>query len=158
MMYYATMNSPIGDLHLLATDHELVEVVFDKPWKKRAKNTEFISKSNKVLQLAVKELKKYFKGELKEFTVPLDLKGTELQVKTWKALRGIPYGVTISYSEQARRIKRPKAVRFIGTTNGKNPIPIIVPCHRVIGKNGNLTGYGGGLSIKEFLLNLENKI
>ncbi len=156
MIYYASMPSPIGVLHLLATDQCLIEVVFEKGWAQYSKGKSFTPKKNEILKLTIQELKDYFSGKLKKFTIPLDFKGTEFQVKTWKALLTIPYGETVSYSEQAKRIQKPKAVRFVGTTNGKNPIPVIVPCHRVIGKNGSLTGYGGGLSIKKYLLELES--
>ena len=155
MIYYTSMSSPIGKLHLLATDQHLIELTFDKNWN--PKSREFKKQSNKILEKTIRELQLYFDGKLKDFTIPVDFKGTDLQVKTWKALLTIPYGKTVSYSEQAKKIQRPKAVRFVGTTNGKNPISIIVPCHRVVGKNGSLTGYGGGLSIKDYLLKLEEQ-
>ena len=101
------------------------------------------------------QLNKYFKGELKRFNLDLSLRGTEFQKTVWTALMDIPYGKTESYSGMAARIKRPKAVRAVGSANGKNPIPIVIPCHRVIGQNGSLTGFGGGLALKAFLLQLE---
>jgi methylated-DNA-[protein]-cysteine S-methyltransferase len=107
------------------------------------------------LPLAMDELNMYFAGRLKEFTVPLQLYGTDFQILAWRELQKIAYGQTISYGEQARRISRPQASRAVGLANGKNPISVIVPCHRVIGANGTLTGYGGGLTRKQFLLNLE---
>jgi methylated-DNA-[protein]-cysteine S-methyltransferase len=108
-----------------------------------------------ILKQAVKELEEYFLGKRKTFSVPLNPKGTEFQMKVWKELGQIPYGETISYEELAKRIKNPKAVRAVGAANGKNPLWLIVPCHRVIGKNGSLTGYAGGLSVKKKLLSLE---
>ncbi|WP_319203419.1 methylated-DNA--[protein]-cysteine S-methyltransferase [uncultured Ilyobacter sp.] len=102
-----------------------------------------------------KELEEYFYGNRMEFSVKLDVQGTDFQVKCWKELSKIPYGESISYKEQAENIGNPKAVRAVGGANGKNPIGIIVPCHRVIGKNGKLTGYAGGLWRKEYLLQRE---
>jgi methylated-DNA-[protein]-cysteine S-methyltransferase len=110
-----------------------------------------------LLQETVRQLRAYFAGELEDFALPLDLRGTDFQVNVWNHLCGIPYGETISYGELARRIGNPKASRAVGLANGSNPIPIIVPCHRVIGSNGKLTGYGGGLPIKEKLLALERR-
>lgn len=101
------------------------------------------------------EFREYFAGERQGFTLPLAAKGTEFQQAVWQALCDIPYGETCSYGEIARRIGRPKAVRAVGAANGRNPLSIIVPCHRVIGQNGSLTGYAGGLAIKQALLKLE---
>ena len=102
-----------------------------------------------------RQLAAYFRGELKKFDVPLLLSGTDFQKAAWKELQKIPYGKTITYGEQARRIGRPKASRAVGGANRVNPVAIIVPCHRVIGSNGRLTGFGGGLDVKEKLLELE---
>jgi len=102
-------------------------------------------------------LQAYFRGELKEFDLPLALEGTKFQLRVWNTLRTISYGVTISYLQLAKRIGNPNASRAVGLANGSNPIPIIIPCHRVIGSNGKLTGYGGGLPIKEKLLALEKR-
>src|SRR5262249_54668748 len=99
----------------------------------------------------------YFAGQLRKFDLPLRMKGTAFQLAVWRALRDIPYGVTTSYGELARRVGNPKGSRAVGLANGSNPIAIIVPCHRVIGSNGKLTGYGGGLNNKETLLALERK-
>jgi methylated-DNA-[protein]-cysteine S-methyltransferase len=104
------------------------------------------------------QLDLYFKGVDPFFDIPLEMAGTEFQRKVWNALREIPYGTTWSYAKLARHIGQPKAVRAVGAANGKNPIPIIVPCHRVIGEDGGLVGYGGGLPIKEYLLRLERII
>lgn len=110
----------------------------------------------KILKQAVKELNEYFAGKRKKFDVPLNPAGTEFQKAVWKELSRIPYGETISYQELALRINKPKAVRAVGAANGKNPLWMIVPCHRVIGKNGSMTGYAGGISLKKKLLLLES--
>lgn len=104
----------------------------------------------------MKELTEYFAGKRTQFDVPLNPTGTEFQKAVWKELSRIPYGETISYQELANRIKNPKAVRAVGAANGKNPLWMIVPCHRVIGKNGSMTGYAGGISLKKKLLLLES--
>ena len=103
----------------------------------------------------MRQLQAYFKGELKSFDVPLEIAGTEFQKRVWSALRTIPYGQTRSYSQIAAQISAPQAVRAVGAANGRNPIPIIVPCHRVIGASGSLVGFGGGLEWKRLLLDLE---
>jgi O-6-methylguanine DNA methyltransferase len=108
------------------------------------------------LRLAIDELGRYFAGERVQFTCPLDLRGTPFQLLVWNALTRIPYGETCSYTEIAREIGHPRAVRAVGAANGANPIAIVVPCHRVIGSNGSLTGYGGGLPTKAWLLALES--
>ncbi len=109
------------------------------------------------LHQTIQQLQAYFAGELEKFTLPLAPQGTPFQLKVWKQLCDIPYGETISYGELARRIGNPNASRAVGLANGSNPIPIVIPCHRVIGSNGKLTGYGGGLPIKEKLLALERR-
>ena len=108
-----------------------------------------------VLRNAVEQLKAYFAGKLRDFDLPLGPRGTAFQLGVWRALQEIPYGETISYGELARRIGNPKGSRAVGLANGSNPIAIVVPCHRVIGSNGKLTGYGGGLHNKEILLSIE---
>jgi methylated-DNA-[protein]-cysteine S-methyltransferase len=113
--------------------------------------------SNHVLKSAVKQLKAYFSGTRREFDIPLRPVGTVFQEEVWLALRSISYGETVSYSDIAKQIGRPKAVRAVGAAIGKNPLSIMIPCHRVIGANGKLIGFAGGLSTKEFLLNLENQ-
>jgi methylated-DNA-[protein]-cysteine S-methyltransferase len=104
---------------------------------------------------ATDELRAYFAGKLREFCVPLDMQGTEFQVRVWKQLLRIPYGETRSYAQIAKAVARPRAVRAVGAANGSNPLAIVVPCHRVIGTSGKLTGYGGGLPLKKRLLELE---
>jgi methylated-DNA-[protein]-cysteine S-methyltransferase len=151
---YTQIESPAGPLLLVADDSGLREILFvngrhaakpDPGWREDAAP----------FGEAGRQLRAYFAGELREFALPLAPQGTEFQLKVWKQLGNIPYGATISYGELARRIGNPKASRAVGLANGANPIPIIIPCHRVIGSNGKLTGYGGGLPIKEKLLELE---
>jgi len=115
------------------------------------------SASNPLLGRAIDQLRRYFAGELREFDMPLDMQGTAFQKRVWDALLKIPYGETRSYGHVANTIGAPKAVRAVGAANGRNPVPIIVPCHRVIGAGGSLTGYGGGLPLKRFLLDLESR-
>jgi methylated-DNA-[protein]-cysteine S-methyltransferase len=110
---------------------------------------------NRVLDEAVKQMRAYFAGALRDFSLPLDPQGTPFQLRVWRQLETIPYGRICSYSEMARAIGSPNAVRAVGAANGANPIPIVVPCHRVIGANGKLVGYGGGLPLKKRLLELE---
>jgi methylated-DNA-[protein]-cysteine S-methyltransferase len=153
---YTTIASPIGPLILAAADSGLHQILFvngrhpatpDPAWQEDAKP----------LQEPIRQLRAYFAGELESFTVPLAPQGTLFQLKIWKLLADIPFGETISYGELARRAGNPKASRAVGLANGSNPIPIIIPCHRVIGSTGKLTGYGGGLPIKEKLLALERR-
>ncbi|MGA2737785.1 MAG: methylated-DNA--[protein]-cysteine S-methyltransferase [Bryobacteraceae bacterium] len=113
--------------------------------------------TNPLLRQAIEQLRAYFAGELRDFTLTLDLQGTEFQRRVWRELQNIPYGETRSYSFVANTIGTPKAVRAVGSANGRNPIPIVVPCHRVIGAGGSLVGYGGGLPLKRFLLDLETR-
>ncbi len=121
----------------------------------RARNGLFVPGTNAVLDQTAAELERYFAGERRAFTVPLEPVGTPFQRQVWRALQRIPHGATCSYAELARAIGRPKAVRAVGTANGANPIPILIPCHRVVGADGSLTGYGGGLWRKKRLLELE---
>ena len=118
---------------------------------------DLIKQPHTILELTKLQLKEYFEKKRQQFDIPLNFEGTDFQQKTWQALLDIPYGKTISYSEQAIMVGNPKAVRAIGGTNAKNPISIIVPCHRVISKSGKLTGYAGGIKNKEFLLDLEQR-
>jgi methylated-DNA-[protein]-cysteine S-methyltransferase len=114
-----------------------------------------LNEGNALLGEAVRQLRAYFAGELRRFDVPLDMQGTEFQKRVWRQLTAIPYGETRSYAEMARQIGAPAAVRAVGAANGANPVPIVVPCHRVIGSGGRLVGYGGGLPLKRRLLELE---
>ena len=155
-------NSPIGPLLIAEEDGHIVEISFmeadTRPEFRQGTQPQEAPVSAPVATACIEELKAYFAGELREFTVPLKPKGTDFRKRVWAALTTIPYGETISYKELATRIGQPKASRAVGGANNHNPISIIVPCHRVIGANGALVGYGGGLGNKEFLLNLEKKL
>lgn len=119
---------------------------------------DFVEKETDLIKETKKQLDEYFKGNRENFNIPMYLEGTDFQKSVWKALQDIPYGETKSYSEIAEYINNPKACRAVGLANNKNPISIIIPCHRVIGKSGKLVGYGGGLHIKERLLELETSL
>jgi methylated-DNA-[protein]-cysteine S-methyltransferase len=148
--------TPIGTLTLVASERGLRAVVFESEKRERRFEEELIDDpTHPVLVDAVDQLSAYFSRDLKEFDLALDLVGTEFQQLAWRALATIPYGETVSYAEQARRVGRPSAVRAIGAANGRNPVPVVLPCHRVIGANGSLTGFGGGLDTKAKLLDLE---
>lgn len=143
----------------MASDEGLHALVWDAYLKQDKYKKLFMgvpeSKEHPVLKKAAKQLQEYFSGKRKDFDIPLAAEGTEFQKKAWQELCQIPYGKTISYVEQAERLGNIKASRAVGTANGRNPISIIVPCHRVIAKSGSLAGFGGGLANKKFLLELE---
>ncbi len=144
------LESPVGWLRIDADDQHLLAIDFvNAPAED--------GKENQVLILVKNQLVEYFAGKRQVFNVPLKFAGTPFQVQVWKALQTIPYGQTQSYQYIAQKIGRPKAVRAVGQANGKNPIPIIVPCHRVIGKNGAMVGYSSGLWRKQVLLDLERR-
>ena len=153
---YCEIDSPIGPLLLVADDSGLHQVNFCNG-RHPAKVDPAWMQDPKPMKEAIRQLKAYFAGKLEDFELPLSPQGTTFQLGVWKRLCEIPYGETISYGELARRIGNPNASRAVGLANGSNPIPIIIPCHRVIGSNGKLTGYGGGLPIKEKLLALERR-
>lgn len=155
-MYYCYLNSPVGELLLSGDGKALCGIGFPEGAMRREPEADWIL-DEKPLREVKLQLGDYFAGKRKVFDLPLRLDGTTFQVRVLKALQTIPYGQTVSYSYIARRIGKPKAVRAVGAANGRNPIPIVVPCHRVIGANGNLTGFGGGLKTKEFLLRLESE-
>jgi methylated-DNA-[protein]-cysteine S-methyltransferase len=156
---HLVMDSPIGPLTLVA-EHERLACVYMTEHRHAPDGDEFgpAAPADGVLGAAVAQLQQYFDGERTEFDLPLvDDVGTAFQRRVWAELREIPYGETISYAELARRIGQPTAFRAVGLANGRNPISIIVPCHRVVGTGGSLIGYGGGLNRKQLLLNLEGK-
>ena len=153
-MYYCYLQTPIGDLLLAGDENALSLIGFPKGPMRHDPEPDWIY-SEKPFAAARQQLQEYFAGERKEFDLPLQLTGTEFQVRVLEELQRIPYGETTSYADIAERIGRPKAMRAVGAANGRNPIPIIVPCHRVIGSSGDLTGFGGGLDTKEALLRLE---
>ena len=160
MIAYTTMESVVGPLLLAGDERGLLRVSFGMISVGGGKKEQF-PKAGWTEDAApfgelMRQLRAYFAGELQTFDVPLVLEGTDFQVRVWQALRSIPYGETISYLELAKRIGNAKAVRAVGLANGANPIPILVPCHRVIGSNGSLTGFGGGIENKAKLLALES--
>ena len=158
MDYYAkTIDSPVGKLKLYASDESLVGVLWERERPNRTHIKSFIEKPDHPILLETEQqLNEYFRGERKLFTLKLDFIGTDFQKKVWEALLTIPYGETRSYGQIARQLNNPGSVRAVGAANGKNPISIIAPCHRVIGASGGLTGFAGGLENKVLLLKLEN--
>ena len=157
--YCWKISSPIGRIYILADNRYLRAISFSDNRQSAADpDGEIIFASNPIIQQAAEQLRQYFARKRTTFDLPITFTGTEFQRKTWQSLLDIPYGETRSYLQQAQAIGNPKAVRAVGRANGLNPIAIVVPCHRVIGKSGKLTGYAGGLEKKEFLLNLERKI
>ena len=155
---YVAMKSPVGTLTLVATKVGLSELWFDKPAAtdvRRAIGRP--SPKNPVLVDSARQLREYFAGKRTRFEIPLDLAGTDFQRRAWLALLEIPFGETRTYADHASRIGRPRAVRAVGAANGRNPIAIVVPCHRLVGADGSLTGFGGGLRAKAWLLALERE-
>lgn len=153
---FKTMPSPVGELTLVATGQGLAAILWQDDDPKRVKLEPRARDDNHpILKATEAQLNDYFAGRLKRFDVPLDPKGTDFQKAVWTALLTIPFGETRSYGEIARQVGRPTAFRAVGAANGKNPISIIAPCHRVIGSNGTLTGFAGGLQAKKLLLDLE---
>lgn len=163
MITLAMMTTPLGLMIAGAMDSGICLLEFADPARaetqfarlKKAFHAQLLFGMNNHLSLLTRELELYFRGSLREFNVPLILAGTEFQKKAWQALQKIPYGQTRSYKQQAIMIGQPKAMRAAGRANGSNRISIIIPCHRVIGANSQLTGYGGGLERKRFLIDLE---
>jgi len=156
MVYFTQIESPVGPLLLAADETGLRNIDFVHG-RHTARPDPTWHEDPTLLQEATRQLRSYFAGELEAFDLPLSPSGTTFQLAVWNKLCEIPYGETISYGELARRLENPNASRAVGLANGSNPIPIIIPCHRVIGSNGKLTGYGGGLPIKEKLLALERR-
>lgn len=153
-MYYCYIESPIGELLLAGDDDALTMIGFPEGAMRREPESDWTHNERPFAE-AARQLTEYFAGERHDFDLPLCLNGTEFQLLVLDELRRIPYGETTSYGDIAKRIGRPKAVRAVGAANGRNPIPIVVPCHRVIGSGGALTGFGGGLDTKKALLQLE---
>lgn len=155
--YFKSMDSPVGKLKLVASDKGLAAVLWENDDPKRVPINQQVEHIDHPLLLETEQqLAEYFKGERKTFSVTLDFVGTDFQKKVWQALLTIPYGETRTYGQLALQLGDIKAVRAVGAANGKNPISIIAPCHRVIGASGNLIGFAGGLENKALLLNLEN--
>jgi len=153
--YFSKMNSPIGELLLVGDGTSLTQLLMLNQKYYGSETQEDWQRDDTIFRAAREQLEAYFAGELRAFDLPLAPSGTAFQQKVWQALRDIPYAQTESYGALAKRIDSPKASRAVGMANGHNPISIIVPCHRVIGANGNLTGYGGGIERKRWLLEHE---
>jgi len=153
---YTIMKSPIGPLMLAGDERGLRLVHFMTGRRPKSPQRDWTEDKTPFKEV-VRQLEAYFDGKLKDFELPLILDGTSFQLLVWNNLRKIPYGETISYGQLAKRIGSPDAARAVGLANGSNPIPIIIPCHRVIGSNGDLTGFGGGLPLKKKLLALESR-
>jgi methylated-DNA-[protein]-cysteine S-methyltransferase len=155
-LYYKFMDSPVGKLKLVAGEDGLEAILWENDKPSRVPLRDLVEDPNyPVLQKAEKELREYFAGKRRNFSVPLNMRGTAFQKNVWEALLGIPFGETRTYGELAKQLGSPTASRAVGAANGRNPISIIVPCHRVIGSSGKLTGFAGGLDTKAHLLRLE---
>ena len=148
MFYFCKYQFENISLYLVATETHLINIQFTQPQKALLQTKELLS-------MATIQLDEYFQGKRTTFSLPFKLTGTPFQLAVWKELQNIPYGQTTSYKEIAQKINKPKACRAVGMANNKNPLPIIIPCHRVIGSNGKLIGYAGGLNLKNYLLELE---
>jgi methylated-DNA-[protein]-cysteine S-methyltransferase len=156
-MRYSYLDTPIGVLLIVGDDDAVRRIEFPRNGKPGRPEADWQESARGAVGEAIRQLREYFAGRRSEFELPLAPEGTEFQRTVWNRLREIPYGETISYGELAKRVGNPKASRAVGAANGQNPIPIVIPCHRVIGSNGKLTGFGGGLPVKEALLALEAK-
>jgi len=154
-LFYVRTPSPVGALFLAASTQGLVRLEFEGRVQKLNPGTIQLQESEAALASYLHELNEYFAGGRREFSFPLDLRGTEFQLACWRALLAIPYGETRSYRDIAQAIGHPHAYRAVGMSNNRNPVAIVVPCHRVIASSGSLCGYGGGLDIKRKLLELE---
>lgn len=151
-------DSPVGALMLAAGDAGIHAVEFPENRHPVKRDGDWREGTHPLLDATMRQLDAYFAGQRRDFDLPLAPRGTPFQLQVWQALRSIPFGQTWSYARLAQAIDNPSAMRAVGAANGRNPIPIIVPCHRVIGANGTLTGFGGGLPTKEFLLRLEGAL
>lgn len=153
---YMHLSSPVGQLKLVANAHALVAVLWENENPKRVRLAELLEEAqHPVLLETARQLNEYFAGQRRQFDLPLDFEGTAFQQKVWQALLSIPFGETRSYKQIAEQIGHAKAMRAVGAANGKNPISIIAPCHRVVGANGKLVGFAGGLENKSILLEIE---
>ncbi|GAA1690339.1 methylated-DNA--[protein]-cysteine S-methyltransferase [Fodinicola feengrottensis] len=154
MRTHTVVDSPVGPLTLVAEDGTLAGLYMEKQRHLPSQETFGVPDPDSFTEV-IQQLKEYFAGDRTDFDLPIAFAGTDFQHTVWTALRDIPYGETVSYGELAERIGKPTASRAVGLANGKNPIGIIVPCHRVVGSKGDLTGYGGGIERKRFLLDFE---
>lgn len=157
MIVCRRIDSPIGPLMLAADEDGLRHIEF-RDNRHPADRADWQGGDNRVLRETEAQLREYFDGRRRDFDLPLAPRGTDFQLQVWHGLARIPYGATLSYAQLARRIGKPDAVRAVGAANGRNPVPIVLPCHRVIGADGALVGFGGGLPTKQFLLRLEGAL
>lgn len=158
MQHFSRTPSPVGQLKLVSENEALIAVLWENDPPNRVRLKSPVEKDDEpVLVETKRQLAEYFAGQRTEFTVPIFLSGTDFQIAVWKGLQSIPFAQTWTYGQLASRIDNPKAVRAVGAANGKNPISIIIPCHRVIGASGKLTGFAGGLTAKEQLLDHETR-
>lgn len=158
--FSGSLRAPFGTIEVIASDRGVHNVMFDPDGLPRNLHDATVTKrpSHPVVTQALAQLREYFAGTRTKFDVKLDLEGTEFQVAAWRALAKVGYGRTASYLQQATSIGRPTATRAVGAANGKNPVAIILPCHRIVGANGSLTGFAGGLDVKQWLLAHEQKV
>lgn len=157
-LFFRLVNSSVGRLKLVASDKGLVAVLWENDSPRRVRLEDSTDGTNHpILAKAEEQLKEYFAGERKLFSIPLEMRGTPFQMDVWQALQTIPFGETRTYSDLAKQVGNPTATRAVGAANGRNPVSIIVPCHRVIGASGKLTGFAGGLAAKARLLELEGR-
>jgi len=162
---WAAMKSRIGTIRVAATSRGVCKIALGKEtaadffgWlKRRIGDAPRRPERSGIVAMALDQIVEYLNGTRREFDLPLDLRGTEFQRSAWSAVAGIPYGQTRTYAQVAHTIGQPLAVRAVGAANGANPLPLVVPCHRVLGSDGSLTGYGGGLDVKQRLLEMEHK-
>jgi methylated-DNA-[protein]-cysteine S-methyltransferase len=157
LLHSTTHRTPVGELTLVASDHGLRAILWPKLSAARAgiQPRPYRNPGHPILKRTAAQLDEYFAGSRTAFDIPLDLQGTRFQLAAWRSLADIPYGTTTSYGRQAAALGIPKAARAVGAANGANPVCIVLPCHRVIGANGSLTGFGGGLPVKQWLLDHE---
>lgn len=155
MITCTRIDSPVGPLLLAADEEGLRLIEFDAPRHPARRGEDWREGEHRHINLARTQLDEYFGGTRRTFDLPLAPHGTSFQVDVWRTLALIPYGQTLSYAQLATRVGKPSAMRAVGAANGRNPLPIVLPCHRVIGADGSLTGFGGGLPTKQFLLTLE---
>ncbi len=149
-LFYDTLDTPIGVLMIEADNEHVLKILFDQD--------EVAANPNALTEKCKVQLQEYFEGKRTDFDLPVKFQGTVFQERVWQALLHVPFGETATYAEQAGKIHNPKAVRAVGAANGQNKINIVVPCHRIIGNNGSLTGYGGGIDRKQWLLEHEQKV
>ncbi len=157
-IHYTRIDSPIGPLLLAASDAGMHTIEFQDAKHPVKRGDDWEQSAHPLLERARRQLEEYFAGKRRSFDLPLAPQGTPFQRQVWQTLAGIGYGETLSYGQLAARVGRPTASRAVGAANGRNPLPIVLPCHRVIGADGSLTGFGGGLPTKRFLLRLEGAL